>query len=238
MIEINLVPGTKKKRAAGGGFAFSLGGLKQFLAKVKDPLLIGSVGAWVAAGLFVGLFWLTDTQRLVTMGDDLTRIEAEQRRFAALIAQKRKAEQLRDSLVVELAVIRSIDGQRFVWPHILEEVTRAVPDYTWLMGLEPLSSPTRAPAPGNPAAAAAAAEDSTAGTPVKFTVTGRTSDIQAYTRFLRQLANSPWITDIVAGPTTTVVEENRPVTAFSLTAVFKRADSTYIRTAPLLQTLR
>ena len=73
---------------------------------------------------------------------------------------------------------------------------------------------------------------------MQFTIEGRTSDIQAYTRFLRQLANSPWITDIVAGPTTTAIEENRPVTAFSLTARYRRADSAFVRTAPLLQTLQ
>jgi hypothetical protein len=38
-------------------------------------------------------------------------VEAEHRRFSALIAQKRKAELLRDSLVSELTVIRTIDGQ-------------------------------------------------------------------------------------------------------------------------------
>src|SRR5437879_1421736 len=139
------------------------------------------------------------------MGNDLTRVEAEQKRFAALIAQKRKAEQLRDSLIMELNVIRTIDGQRFVWPHIMEEVTRALPDYTWLVGIEPMSAPKGAPpAPaGANAAAAAAADDSVGQDAVKFTIEGRTTDIQAYTRFLRQLANSPWITNIVAGPTTT-----------------------------------
>ena len=34
------------------------------------------------------------------------------------------------------------------------------------------------------------------------------------------------------------VEENRPVTAFSLTARYHRADSSFVRTAPLIQTLR
>jgi hypothetical protein len=34
------------------------------------------------------------------------------------------------------------------------------------------------------------------------------------------------------------MEQDRPVTAFTLTAVFRRADSAYIRTASLLQTIR
>ena len=47
-----------------------------------------------------------------------------------------------------------------------------------------------------------------------------------------------WITEIVAGPTNTTTEQNRAVTSFTLTAAFRHADSAYIRTAPLSQTLR
>lgn len=213
--------------------------LKAVLATVKDPLLIGAVGAWVAAIVIVGLLWVADGRRTAAAEEELTRVQAEQRRFAALISQKRKAEALRDSLVAELDVIRGIDSERYIWPHIFEEVTRALPDYTWLVGLDPIGGgqgPAAAPAgtPPTPADSAAAPGPQL----VRFTVEGRTSDIQAYTRFLRQLATSPWITDIVAGPTTTAIEENRPVTAFSLTAAYRRADSAFVRTAPLLQTLR
>jgi Tfp pilus assembly protein PilN len=240
MIEVNLLPGPRKKKSGGTGFAVSLDDLKAMLAAVKDPLLIGTVAAWALALAVVGVLWVADGKRLATQQEELGRVQSEQRRFSALIAQKRKAELLRDSLVRELTVIRGIDADRYVWPHVLEEVTRALPDYTWLMALEPLTATAKAPAPTTPAAtaAAAAAEDSTSGTPIKFTVEGRTTDIQAYTRFLRQLSSSPWIADIVAGPTTTVIESNRPVTAFSLTAVYRRADSTFVRTVPLLQTLR
>ena len=47
MIEINLLPGPKKKKSAGPGFGVSLDDLKAMLATVKDPLLIGAVTAWV-----------------------------------------------------------------------------------------------------------------------------------------------------------------------------------------------
>ena len=83
---------------------------------------------------------------------------------AALIAQKRKAEVLRDSLIIELTAIRSIDAERYVWGHIFEEISRALPDYTWLTGVEPLAAqkaPSGPPAGG--AAAAAADTGSVAG---------------------------------------------------------------------------
>jgi Tfp pilus assembly protein PilN len=237
MIEINLLPGPKKKKSAAAGLAISFDGVKELFAKVKDPMLIGSVAAWGLALAFVAFFYLKDARELTAQQQDLDRVEAESRRFAALIAQKRKAEQLRDSLITELNVIRGIDGDRYVWPHILEEVTRALPDYTWLVGVEVLGA-ARPGAPPSQQQPAAATEDSTGVKQVRFSVEGRTSDVQAYTRFLRQLSNSPWIRDIVAGATTTAIEENRPVTAFSLTATYQRADSSFIRTAPVLQQLR
>ena len=73
---------------------------------------------------------------------------------------------------------------------------------------------------------------------VQFTVNGRTVDIQAYTRFLRQLEASPWITEVTPVSAQTVVEKERPVTAFSIKATYRQADSAYIRTVPLSQSVR
>ena len=176
--------------------------------------------------------YAADTRRMASLDEQLVRVEAEQRRFSALIAQKRKAEQLRDSLITELTVIRNIDGERYVWAHILEEVTRALPDYTWLVSIDPLASNG-----GGQADGATPGDSAPPRRVVRVQIDGRTSDIQAYTRFLRQLANSPWVSNVVAGATNTAVEQDRPVTAFSLTAAFRTADSAYIRTVPITESL-
>jgi hypothetical protein len=63
-------------------------------------------------------------------------------------------------------------------------------------------------------------------------------DIQAYTRFLRQLEASPWIADVTPVAAQTVVEKERPVTAFTIRATYRQADSAYIRTVPLSQSVR
>jgi Tfp pilus assembly protein PilN len=158
---------------------------------------------------------------------------------------------IRDSLVAQIGVIRSVDGDRYVWSHVLDEVTKALPAYTWLtdMGADGVPDRPRVapppPAPGTPAARKAkAAADSAAAAgppsrgPVAFTINGRTVDIQAYTKFLRQLEASPWITDVMPVSAQTVVEKERPVTAFSIKATFRDADSAYIRTVPLSQSVR
>ncbi len=224
MIEINLLPGQKRKKRAAVGFAMpDFGAL---VAKVKDPMLLGAVGAWVVVLAAVGFLYTLETRKLAAMERDLTRVEADARRFNALINQKRREEKLRDSLVRELDAIRAIDSDRYVWPHILEEVTKALPDYTWLESVTML--------PG----AAADTSDSTARPQVRITIDGRTGDMGGYTRFLRQLADSPWLTNIVAGPTKTAVEADKPVLTFSITVTFRQADSAFIRTAPVLESVR
>ncbi len=71
-----------------------------------------------------------------------------------------------------------------------------------------------------------------------FQLNGRTIDIQAYTRFLRQLEASPWIENVTPVSAQTIVEKERPVTAFSIRAQYTKADSAYVRTAPFSQSVR
>src|SRR5574341_1452211 len=239
MIEINLLPGQKrKKRAVGAGLAMP--DFKALLAHVKDPLLLGAAGAWALALAVVGFIYLTESRRLADMQQDLTRVEADARRFQALINQKRTEERLRDSLLLELDAIRAIDSDRYVWPHILEEVTKALPDYTWLESVSMVSGPvvtTGGGAAGGAAGARAAAAD-TAKPAVLVSIDGRTGDMGGYTRFLRQLAESPWLTDVVAGATKTVVVDDRPVLTFTISVTFRQADSAFIRTVPVLESVR
>jgi Tfp pilus assembly protein PilN len=229
MIEINLLPSQRKKKARAGVRLPEVG---ELLRSVREPLMVGAIGAWGLVLAAVAFVFLTQQAQLARLQEELDTAEAEARRYRALMVQKRRAERLRDSLVAELESIRRIDADRYLWPHILEEVTKALPDFTWLMGVEFVAS---GPAPGGPGAPA---QDTLAARTVRFQIEGRTADIGAYTRFLRQLGNSPWITNVVPGPTQTVVEEAKPITAFTITAQFRQADSAYIRTVPVGESVR
>ncbi|HEX6433872.1 MAG TPA: PilN domain-containing protein, partial [Gemmatimonadales bacterium] len=126
--------------------------------------------------------------------------------------------------------------------HLLDEITKALPAYTWLVDLgytAPAAPPPTAPKPLATAADSAAADSARlARPPVVFQINGRTIDIQAYTRFLRQLEASPWIVDVTPVSAQTVVEKERAITAFTIRASYTRADSAYIRTAPFSQSVR
>lgn len=224
LIEINLLPGKKKrKRAAGAGIQMpDFGAL---IAQVKDPLLIGAVAAWVLGMAAVAGLFVTDTARAALLENEAGRLRAEHRRFQALINQKRRAERLRDSLVAELTAIRRVDADRYVWAHVLDEVSRALPSFTWLIGMGMLP---QAPVAG----------DTTALPPVRVQITGRTSDIAAYTRFARQLAASPWFSSVELGSNQTVIEDGKAITAFTITVTYGTADSAFIQTVPLRESVR
>jgi type IV pilus assembly protein PilN len=243
MITVNLRPGQKRKRSGGNplkGLLDSFSGLKELGAKVKDPLLMSAVGAWVVVIAALGLIYLNQVRQLYTLEPRLEQARSEHRRFKAFLADKRRQEKIRDSLFAQITVIRQVDGDRYIWPHLLDEITKALPAYTWLVDLG-FIPPAAAPAAPQPAGAPAdSARDSLPPPPppVAFQINGRTIDIQAYTRFLRQLEASPWIVDVVPVSAQTVVEKERAITAFTIRATYNRADSAYIRTAPFSQTVR
>jgi Tfp pilus assembly protein PilN len=239
MININLRPG-KRRKSAGAPFNFKgvLDVFRDFSTRVKDPLLLGAVGGWVCVLGFLGFVYLNNVRQLYSLEPRLEQARSENRRFKTFLADKRRQERIRDSLLAQITVIRNVDGDRYIWPHLLDEVTKALPAYTWLVDMGPSAPAPTAPAPPPPAGTAAPADTATPVPELVFNLNGRTIDIQAYTRFLRQLEASPWIHNVTPVSAQTVVEHERPVTAFSIRATYHPADSAYIRTAPFSQWVR
>jgi hypothetical protein len=133
MITVNLKPGQKRKRGGNPfkGLLDNLGFLRDLSAKVKDPLLMGAIGAWVLVVAALGLIYLNQIRQLYVLEPRLEQARSEHRRFKAFIADKRRQEKIRDSLLAQITVIRSVDGERYIWPHLLDEITKALPAYTW-----------------------------------------------------------------------------------------------------------
>ncbi len=219
MISINLKPGTRRMKA-GGSLAGSLAQLKTLPGMVKDPWPLAAVAAWVVAVGFLAWAGIGSSVRESRLEPELDQARAENRRYRQFLAQKRKAEAVKDSIVMQIATIRQVDGDRYVWAHILDEVTRALPPYTWLTNFQPLT-----PAPS---------ADSTPPRPTAgFQLVGRTMDIGGFTRFLRQLEDSPFLDQVTALSTETVVDRGRAVTAFTIKASFSRPGREHLRTSGL-----
>jgi Tfp pilus assembly protein PilN len=226
MIKINLLPGVKRKRSGSAKDAI-VGRLRDMGTMVKDPLLLVAVAAWILVAGFLAFGFISNAAKARSLEPKLEQAKDEHRRYKNLMTEKRRTETIRDSLLAQIAVIRDVDGDRYTWPHVLDEVAKALPPYTWLVDLS---------VSGVVASVADSAD--TAGVALQFQINGRTVDIQAYTRFLRQLEASPWIINVTPVQAQTVVEKERAVTAFTIRATFAQADSAYIRTVPMSQSVR
>jgi Tfp pilus assembly protein PilN len=225
MIEINLLPGARKKTRSSSGASLNLGALFGGLAaRFKDPWLIVAV-AGVVVGLAAtgGMFFLQGRER-ATLEEQQRVAVQDSTRYAAVLAQRTAAEAARDSILRQMAVISAIDGDRFVWPHILDEVSRALPTYTWLRSIVQTSSG----APVTPEQVAAGAVPRLAIRVVAYTV-----DIQAVTIYMKQLEASPFLENVTLGMSEAAVTDGKEVHQFQLDMQFQKPDASAIRTVPL-----
>ena len=131
MITVNLRPDLKRKRARSplAGVVEAVRGLS-LGGKVKDPLLLACVVSWVGVLGWLGYVVVSTTTELNALEPQLEATRAEHKRFKAFLGEKRHQETIRDSLVAQIGVIRTVDGDRYVWAHLMDEVTKALPAYT------------------------------------------------------------------------------------------------------------
>ena len=128
MIEINLLPGTGKKPRNRSGAGINLSGMASGLvSKVNDPLLLSAVASVLVAALVIGgMFWHQRAQS-TAVNESLQKAEQDSINYSGVIREQRKAQSQRDSVVAQVNLIKSFDDKRFVWPHIMDEVSRALP---------------------------------------------------------------------------------------------------------------
>lgn len=225
MITINLRPGAQRKAKKGGPMFAGLGAsLKGLTSRVKEPWLAAALIAWVGVLAFFAFIFITTAAKQSKLEPQLEAARTEYARYQDFVKQKRHEESVRDSILTQIGTITGVDQQRYTWPHILDDIGGAVPDFTWLTEVSILP-------------AAAASSDSGAVESVNLRIVGRTSDLQNYTAFLRRLEESPWLTNVLPVEAKTVVEGNRALTAFTIQASYVRADSSHIRTVPVIESV-
>jgi Tfp pilus assembly protein PilN len=253
MIEINLLPGSgKKSRSKSSGFAFG-GVLSGIIAQVKDPYLIGSAVLVIASAVAIVGLWGLQQSTTSRLDRELQTAVQDSIRFGLMIKERRKVLAQRDEVLGQLSMIKEIDDNRFTWPHIMDEVSRALPPYTWLTSMAQTSAVPAPPGselmapitgvqpqrPANPQEVAAqTAADSAAAARLTFRLIGQTVDIQALTRFMKDLEASPFIQDIQLVKSVTIIVDQREVTEFQLDAAWEIPDPSVIRTVPVSLAVR
>lgn len=230
MIEINLLPGARKKSRGSGASSFNVRALLGSLGeRFKDPWL-GVAAGGVAVGLAaVGAMYVLQgrTEREL-LAQELAAVQ-DSTRFDNVVKQTRAAEAQRDSIQRQMTIIAAIDGERFVWAHVLDEISRALPTYTWLRTVQQGS-----------AAATVSPEAVAAGTAPKLSVKiiGYTVNIQALTIFMRNLEASPFLQNVTLEKSEVATVEGKQVTEFTVDVQYTKPPASAIRTVPLTIAVR
>lgn len=248
MIEINLLPGAGKKNAARRE-ALNVGAaLSSISGKLRDKFLIGAVAATVLSAGAVGFLYWRQTARETELTERRERALADSTRYANFLKDRYRSEQARDSLLRQVNLIVSLDEDRYVWPHVMDEVSRALPQYTWITTLGFTGTPqgvnnvvTAPKAEGADPKKNAPPQRMDTTIPkdvITIRLQGRTVDIQAVTRFMRDLEASPYFSNIVLDKSEPVAEAGKEIAQFQLTFGYTRPDSTMVRRAPLALSVR
>jgi Tfp pilus assembly protein PilN len=259
MIEINLLPGGGKKRrrtSAAGMPKFDPRALFAGITeKITDKYLLTGVGATAFSALIIAVLFLSQSRRASVLEEKELQAVKDSTQFSAVLTAKAKAEATRDSLYQQIAIIKSIDDSRYLWSHLMYEISNALPQYTWLKEVAQTSAPksvaaadtskkattpadtaTSAKAKAERARAKKARADSllAEAKEIKFRVIGHTVDIQALTRFMKSLEASPFIQNVQLTRSDLVVNEGKEITEFSLEAETQAPPAFAIKTVPLI----
>lgn len=254
MIEINLLPGARKqKRSAGPALNFGAM-VSGAAAQIKDPFLIIALSGLALGVLGTGAQWWLLGKHKSDLTERLQKGTQDSTRFAAVIAEIQNATTQRDSVMRQFTIIQSIDGERYTWPHVLDELSRLLPPYTWLTSVnqtspvqsismrDSLTSKKVQRMKMSPAAQAAmAAAAAQPENKLQFRVRGQTVDIVALTRYMDALTNSPFIQNVQLIKTTLIASAGTggvEVTEFMIDLEFQVPDPSAIRTAPLTVSVR
>jgi len=184
MIRINLAPGTERaaKPKAKGGPAIPTGALQGYLL-----LALFAGGALV---LCAGAWWLQSNK----LRDLQTRIAADEKRQKDLEAIKQQVDQFQQKKAIlenKVLVIEQLRLAQKSPVHMMDEISKALPDYVWLTAL-----------------------DETRGA-LRFT--GQSNSLAAVADFISGLQRSGWFPQVDLG--TSVQQQN--LVNFTLTGTFK-----------------
>lgn len=214
MIEINLLPGSTKKRggkpklarrsAAGGSAAPKM---PEF-DRTKATLIAGWViGLGLVAWLHLGM-----NSRLDSLRTDHEAAVRDSTRFALLRSQGDSLMARENEISQKLQVIQEIDSGRYIWSHILDEVSRALPPYIWINTLSESSG--------------------TGGLP-GVSIDGRAGNYFALGRYIEDLEASPFLRQVRLVSSSQTQVEGRTVLTFAVQASYEEPSPDVIQTVPL-----
>jgi len=221
MIEVNLHPERGRAGRRGGrrfpislpasfsGFGRGNGGGGE--GGGRDVWTTLAVALPLLVALVVGWLWFSQRSergelevRLEAAVEDSTRLSDLRALSDSLTARESRIGR-------RLELVKSLDDGRFVWPHLLDEVGRALPSYTWLTALRRNSAEPR----------------------LEVQVDGLAANPLAITEFVRNLQRSPYVGEVRMLGSQQEFVDNVAAQAFKLMIVYEAPPPEAIRSEPV-----
>lgn len=263
-IRVNLLPGAQRTQPQ----ATRGTGRQRIAGWLADRWTVGAVATVLLCAATAMHLVLAQRGRAATLATRREQAVADSARHAQALEARRVMVAERDSVERQLRIIRAIDDSRYTWAHILDEVSRALPAYTWIQAIEQTSDAPIPPGADSVAASAAGAaipastaggrtvttvaeprrgaarrtglpiDSASATPPLGFRILGQTVDIQALTLFMRQLEGAPFVQGVTLKRSELVAVDGKDVTEFELDARYEVPPPGIVRTQALIIPVR
>ncbi|MEX0892046.1 MAG: PilN domain-containing protein [Gemmatimonadota bacterium] len=198
MIEINLLPGSAKRsrRRAGGGLPGKLKGAK---LPEFDRLMAFAVAMWLVVPALTLWMFLGQRSTLADLQAQYDGAVQDSINLSAVYAQVQVLDSIRRDVADRVAVIETIDEARYNWAHLMDEISRAVPDYLWLDNVQDI---TGGADPMQPS----------------MSIAGKAANMFAVTAFMNNLSASYFIGDVRFIGTDQMLDNEKLVYSFTVEA--------------------
>jgi len=217
VIEINLLPGStkrsgKKPKLAGRAAkkSSSRGGGPKLPEFDRTKLLVG--GAWVVGVAVVAWMHLGMNTRLNALSTEYEAAQRDSARYATLRAQGDSLLAQEQIISQKLQVIQQIDSGRYIWAHVLDEISRALPPYIWVVSVSEAFSEGGIP---------------------RVRLHGRAGNYYALGRYLEDLEASPFLRNVRLNSSSQTTVDQRTVIGFIIDATYQEPTPDVIETVPL-----
>lgn len=216
MIEVNLHPSAEKKRdrksflsgfdldmpdLGGGNFAESLR---------AEPWRTAFVALLLLVGLVIGGFWLAQRSQVEALETRLEEARSDSARLADLRELSDSLTNRQEQIRERVRLVEELDQNRYVWPHLMDEIAVSLPERAWIRALKRQGSLPN----------------------MGVQIIGSASTPLVVTDFVRNLESSAYVDDVQIVGTNKQNTEGLTTQSFTLDAVYSPPRDRTVETAP------
>lgn len=218
MIEVNLHPsGEKKRRGKGGGLSgieFEMpdfGGFDLAESFRSEPHRATFLVLLVVVPVVVGFLWFRQSSRAQELQSSLEEARQDSARLADLRQLSDSLTQRRKEIRDRIRLVRRLDDNRYVWPHLMDEIATALPPNAWLRGFKQQSELPD----------------------LRLQVMGTAARPLVITRFVRNLEASPFIGNVQIVGSNKQMNQGVSTQSFVLSLSYSAPPRSAVRRAPV-----